>query len=270
MGKLRPVVATRYSPAAGRLARLISPPSEFLTASQIEDTTAAVPHHILALAAAAPNRSERSRFVKFARSGALNQEWARDGILQVDDYPQFYHLAITGRKREPQNGIFALVALDEFEDATAPDADFRLLLEATRTWFEPAVATVSVPLANPGYEAPLAEAEFDGITYTLTPVSDPDDIAAIEKQSEDWELKLISGQGRITAAQAFAGRKPNVPERETYALVLILEALPPAEPDGPLSPVVRTPDPAALFNAYLESQVIPPIGLLTWNMGDFN
>ena len=107
------------------------------------------------------------------------------------------------------------------------------------------------------------------MTYTLTPISDPDDIAAIEKQSEDWDLTLISGQGRITAAQAFAERKPNIPERETYALVLILEAQAAAEPDGPLSPVVRTPASAALSNAYLESQVIPPIGLLTWNMGDF-
>jgi hypothetical protein len=269
MGKLHPVVATRYSPAAGSLARLISPPSEFLTAAQIEDVTAAVPHHILNLAAPAPNRSERSRFVKFARSGALNQEWNRDGILQADDYPQFYHLSITGRKREPQNGIFALVPLDEFEDASAPDADFRLLLEATRTWFEPAIATITTPIPEPGYEPPVAETELDGITYTLTPISDPDEIAEIEKQSEDWDLTLISGQGRITAAQAFAERKPNVPERETYALVLILEAQAAAEPDGPLSPVVRTPAPAALSNAYLESQVIPPIGLLTWNMGDF-
>lgn len=269
MGKLRPVVATRYSPAAGSLARLISPPAEFLSAAQIEDITAAVPHHILALAAPAPNRSERSRFVKFARSGALNQEWNRDGILQVDDYAQFYHLTITGRKREPQNGIFALVPLDEFEDATAPDADFRLLLEATRTWFEPAIATTTATLPAPGYEPPVAETEFDGVTYTLSPISDPDEIAAIEKQSEDWDLTLISGQGRITAAQAFAGRKPNVPERETYALVLILEALPEEEPDRSFSPVVRTPDPAALSNAYLESQVIPPIGLLTWNVGDF-
>jgi hypothetical protein len=250
MAEVRPLFGLRYLSKAGPLERLIAPPMNTLRSETRRAYTERSPYNVVHVAYPDGDRDERSKFIRFARSGALYQEWRRDGVI-AGDSPTMYRVEIFPEEGESVVGIFALVRLEDLETTAAPEESFLHLLEATRTWFEPAVVTGAN--FTPTTFASVCRSRGDGAVrvtddhgnrFEFEEIEDPQEIADLQALLSTAELTVTEGAGRIAAAQTFAARKPSVPESEKWALVGIF-------PPMPTTPRHRI-YPATVFNLIAE------------------
>ncbi len=90
MATIRPFIAQRFSPNAGRLEDLVAPPYDVLSEDQRNSLAAKNEHNTVWITLPEKNSDDRSQFVRYGRSASRLAEWRRRGALEIDDKPGIY------------------------------------------------------------------------------------------------------------------------------------------------------------------------------------
>jgi hypothetical protein len=160
MAQVQPFRALRYSPSAGPLDRLVSPPYDVISPDERERYLALDPHNVVHLTL--PDSEEEA--------GRQLREWEDEGVLAREDGLAVWALsqAYTGPDgvERTRNGLVATIRLEPYENRVvlpherthAVPKEGRLrLLRATRTQLEPIfLLHDGDPVELPGREPDLS------------------------------------------------------------------------------------------------------------------
>jgi uncharacterized protein (DUF1015 family) len=197
MAQVRPFRALRYSPAAGPLDRLVSPPYDVISPQEREHYLALDPHNVVHLTL--PDSEEQA--------GRDLRDWVEAGVLDREQKPSVWALsqAYTGPDgvQRTRNGLVAAIRLEPYENRivlpherthAGPKEGRLRLLRATRTQLEP------IFLLHDGDPVTLPDREADlevGGDRLWRVDADPGDVFA------DAQLLIADGHHRYETALAF-------------------------------------------------------------------
>src|SRR6476619_3909333 len=170
MAQVRPFRALRYSPSAGPLDRLVSPPYDVISPEERERYLALDPHNVVHLTL--PDSEEEA--------GRQLRAWEHEGVLAREEKPAVWALSQTytgpdGVERT-RNGLVATIRLEPYENRVvlpherthAGPKEGRLrLLRATRTELEPIFLLWDGSIELDGLGKPDLEASEQGVTSRL-------------------------------------------------------------------------------------------------------
>ena len=197
MAQVRPFRALRYSPSAGPLDRLVSPPYDVISPEERERYLALDPHNVVHLTL--PDSEDEA--------GRQLREWVAEGVLAREAGPAVWALsqAYTGPDgiERTRNGLVAMIRLEPYENRVvlpherthAGPKEGRLrLLRATRAQLEPIfLLHDGAPVELPGREPDL----FVGGDRLWRVEDDPGATFA------DAQLLIADGHHRYETALAF-------------------------------------------------------------------
>src|SRR6476661_3904425 len=196
MAQVRPFRALRYSPSAGPLDRLVSPPYDVISPEERERYLALDSHNVVHLTL--PDSEEET--------GRQLRAWEREGVLAREEKPAVWALSQTytgpdGVERT-RNGLVATIRLEPYENRVvlpherthAGPKEGRLrLLRATRTELEP----IFLLYEGDPVERPAREPDLQSGGDKLWRIS-------AAPNFEQTELLIADGHHRYETALAYA------------------------------------------------------------------
>jgi uncharacterized protein (DUF1015 family) len=214
MAQVRPFPALRYSPAAGPLDRLVSPPYDVISPQEREHYLALDPHNVVHLTL--PDSEEQA--------GRDLRDWVEAGVLDREQKPSVWALsqAYTGPDgvQRTRNGLVAAIRLEPYENRivlpherthAGPKEGRLRLLRATRTQLEP------IFLLHDGDPVTLPDREADlevGGDRLWRVDADPGDVFA------DAQLLIADGHHRYETALAF--HEEDATEASAWMMVVLV------------------------------------------------
>jgi uncharacterized protein (DUF1015 family) len=175
---------------------------------------------------------------RYAHAAALLAAWQEQGILRADDAPGFYayRMSFVGPNgSQTTTGVIGAVALPARpgegdvlpHERTLPKAksDRLALQQATRANLEPIWGLSLAPGLTDaiGDAAPVQVAvDLDGTRHELTPIDDPDRVAAISALVTDAPIVLADGHHRFETACAYRDETGDAEARSIMMLVVEL------------------------------------------------
>ncbi len=150
MATVRPFCGLRFSPSAGPIDSLVAPPYDVLSEQERAIFAGKSEHNIVHLTLPEGPPDPRSKFVKYANSGATLQRWRTEGTLKAEERPSYYRYTQTfdlpgSEERRERIALIATIKVEPYEkgvvlphEQTFPKhkEDRLRLLEATRAHLE--------------------------------------------------------------------------------------------------------------------------------------
>jgi uncharacterized protein (DUF1015 family) len=224
MAVIRPFSGLRYTPAAGPLEALVAPPYDVISPDEREEFVHRSEHNVVHLTLPEQKDDDRSKFVKYARSAAALAEWRREGLIAAEKVPAFYRYTQTftipgSLAPHVRNALIALIKVEPYEkgvvlphEQTFPKhkEDRLRILEATRSHlecifglFEDEGGQTFRQIAQ-AHVTPAADVTTDdGVRHVLELITDPAEIATLERQLSDKKVWIADGHHRYETAMAF-------------------------------------------------------------------
>lgn len=221
MPRFKPFAALRYdrsSSRVGDLARLIAPPYDVLSDTDVDALQQGSPENITVVDV------PRGGDDRYARAAATLLDWVERGVLVEDPEPSFtiYRLRFTddlGRERDIVGVLGGLEVLDPGissddgtrvlpHERTTPKAstDRLDLTRATRANLSP---VWGLSLARGLTEVlraegePIAEVTEDGVTHVVERITDPERIAAVRAVLAADDVLIADGHHRYGVARTY-------------------------------------------------------------------
>lgn len=221
MASIKPFQGLRFSDS--NLSPLVAPPYDVLSESERDEHASRSAHNIVHLTLPKSEENDRSKFVKYAKSAALLEQWVQSGAMKKEATPTFYRYRQTFLN--PYGGelvresVIALIKVEPYENGvvlpheqTFPKhkEDRLRLLEATRSHLECIFGLYEDPnqaifryIAN----APSQELEDvtteDGVRHQIFGISEPAATAEIQKLIADRKVWIADGHHRYETALNF-------------------------------------------------------------------
>ncbi len=228
MAEIVPFRALRYNPRfVPDLAQVVAPPYDVISPEAQERYYARHPYNVVRLILAKDELSVsgRDRYACAARTFA---DWRREGILRRDTAPAVYlyeqEFAIGEGRRLRRRGVLAPVRLHDYADGvifpherTFPrykDDRLQLMracpanLEAILGFFpgpNPGVAAVLDRCLETGPIAGLVDE--DGVGHRLWPVSEPEEVRALQTALREQPIFIADGHHRYETALNFRNER---------------------------------------------------------------
>lgn len=234
MATIRPFRGLRFTSKAGRLEKLTAPPYDVISPAERDGYAARNPHNVVHLTLPESQPDDRSKYIKYARSGALLAEWRREEILAPEPEPAFYRYIqryeIPGTPEMlERTAIIALIKTEPYEkgvvlphEQTFPKhkEDRLRLLEATHAHLECIFGLFedpdsSIHLAiNAAPAGTRVETESDeGVYHVLEPITDPASTAQLADMLLENKVWIADGHHRYETACSFRaamGERPGL------------------------------------------------------------
>ncbi len=289
MATVRPFAGLRFSDATGCLADLVAPPYDVLSDSERDAYAAKNPHNIVHLTLPEQRSDDRSKFVKYARSAALLEEWRRSGAVSPEPRPSFYRYSQTFSVPHgtfTRRSLVVLLKVEPYDrgvvlphEQTFPKhkEDRLRLLEATRSHLECIFGLYEdddrsvhqLVTHAPGTTVADLTTPEDGIRQTLEVVSDPDAVQSIQDALNDRRLWIADGHHRYETALAFReslGPREN-PIAEDFMMMAVDSMTDPGLVLLPTHRILKTlpctvPELQARLSAHFEIESAPDAGLM--------
>jgi uncharacterized protein (DUF1015 family) len=224
MAVIRAFQGLRFSEDAGSIDALTAPPYDVLTPEDREEFAVRSKHNIVHLTLPTQHEDDRSKFVKYARSGAQLAEWRRSGALLLEDKPAIYRytqsfsLPRVGEAYR-RTSIIALIKVEPYEkgvvlphEQTFPKhkEDRLRILEATRSHLECIFGLYEDPngevldaIAHAPAGAKVEARSEDGVHHELEPITDEATLQRIIGQMADKKVWIADGHHRYETALTF-------------------------------------------------------------------
>ncbi len=237
MAEIRPFRGLRFVGPAGDLNVLTAPPYDVLSPSQRDMYAGRSPHNVVHLTLPEQKDDDRSKYVKYVRSGALLAEWRRNGTIAPENAPAIYRYTQSFQLPGVPNAfhrtkIIALIKTEPYEkgvvlphEQTFPKhrEDRMRILEATRAHLECIFGLYEDPSGEvlSAVRAAPVTGEFtchsdEGVDHLLEPIIDPIANETIASLLADKTVWIADGHHRYETAVAFRERlgdlKNAVPE----------------------------------------------------------
>ena len=244
MADIRPFRGLRFAAPAGDLDTLTAPPYDVISAEEREVFAARNPHNVVHLTIPEQKADDRSKYVKYMRSGALLAEWQREGFLAVEPQPAIYRYTQTFSLPGIENAfhrtkIIALIKVEPYEkgvvlphEQTFPKhkEDRMRILESTRAHLEcifglyedPTGEVLSTVAAAPS-SGKFACHSDEGVDHVLEPIVDADANAKISALLSDKKVWIADGHHRYETAVAFRerlGEQPGIVAEDFMMMAL--------------------------------------------------
>ncbi|HVT12793.1 MAG TPA: DUF1015 domain-containing protein [Fimbriimonadaceae bacterium] len=244
MATIRPFRGLRYTSKAGRLDKLTAPPYDVLTPAERDGYAARNPHNVVHLTLPESQPDDRSKYIKYARSGALLAEWRREEVLAPEPAPAFYRYVqrydIPGTPETlERTALIALIKTEPYDkgvvlphEQTFPKhkEDRLRLLEATHAHLECIFGLFEDPdrsILDAIHAAPAGtrvETESDeGVFHILEPVSDPAATAQLSQMLVEKKVWIADGHHRYETACSFRaalGERPSLVAEDFMMMAL--------------------------------------------------
>ncbi len=229
MPEVSPFCPLRY--AKDRLADVIAPPYDVVTAADRARLAARSPHNVVHV-----DLPEGEGDLRYANAARILAAWRAEGVLEKDAVPCFlaYEQTFTlpGGAAQTRRGFLALVRLEPFgrgvlaheRTLSGPKVDRLKLFKATRTALSPVFLLYRDPEGaawQAAAGASLVE-EFetpDGTLHTLRRVADPDARSRAATVLSAHPLLVADGHHRYETALGYAG-PPDPADRSAKRWVL--------------------------------------------------
>jgi len=224
MADVQPFRGVRYSPEAGDLSALTSPPYDVISAAERDALEARDPHNVVRMVLGREEPGDAATSNKYTRARDALGSWLGAGVLVREDVPAVYvyeqRYRLGGAERI-QRGVLAAVGLADDSvvpherTMAAPVADRLELMRATAANLEPIiVAHESADGAGRAVVAKAADrppvASFstsDGIDHRLWAVSDAAAIRAVADDAAGARFLIADGHHRHRTALAYRAER---------------------------------------------------------------
>lgn len=232
MAEIRPFRGLRFGSKAGSLNTLVAPPYDVLTHDERNAFAAKNEYNVVHLTLPESLPDDRSKYVKYARSAALLNQWRREEALELEATPALYRYVQTFRlanKAEAftRTSIIALIKVEPYEkgvvlphEQTFPKhkEDRMRILEATRAHlecifglFEDPNGEVLAAIKSAPASAEAVTEPGDGVSHHLEPITDAATLEKIVGLLKDKKVWIADGHHRYETAAAF---RANLGEKE--------------------------------------------------------
>ena len=224
MAVIRAFKGLRFDSGVGSLDEVTAPPYDVISEAQRNELAHRNVHNIVHLTLPENRPDDRSKYVKYMRSGAALAEWRRDKVLVPEQKPAIYRYTQTfcipgSTETLSRTKIIALIKTEPYENGvvlpheqTFPKhkEDRMRILEATRAHLEcifglyedPAGEILSAIRSAPVSTEVIAHSE-DGIDHVLEPITDGDAIQQLVSGLVDKKVWIADGHHRYETAVAF-------------------------------------------------------------------
>lgn len=224
MAKIRPFRGLRYSPVAGNIATLVAPPYDVISSDEREVLAGRNEHNVVLLTLPEQKDDDRSKFVKYARSSALLEEWRRSGALALESVPSYYRyrqvFSLPGRPETfSRLSLIATIKVEPYSkgvvlphEQTFPKhkEDRLRILEATRSHleciyglYEDDDKAVLDLLQSVPAELVIQVSTDDGVEHSIERVDSPAATASLSQAIENKKVWIADGHHRYETACAF-------------------------------------------------------------------
>jgi uncharacterized protein (DUF1015 family) len=224
MAEIRPFRGLRYAASAGPLPKLVAPPYDVLSQEERDSYAAKDAHNVVHLTLPEGKEDDRSKMVRYARSGALLAEWRRDGALRLDDQTSFYRYTQTFNSPDTgeskvRTALLGLIKVEPYEkgvvlphEETFPKhkEDRLRLLEATRTHlesifglFEDDDASLHKKIASAPAADSVALQTDDGIEHRFERIEDQGACQDLSAAFENRKVWIADGHHRYETSLNF-------------------------------------------------------------------
>jgi uncharacterized protein (DUF1015 family) len=216
----QPFRGLRYTPAAGDLSDLISPPYDVLSPAQVEELKAHSPYNVVRLEH--PSVALGDAGQPYQLAAELLADWRTNAIVRRDGSPAYYlheqHFAEDGRPKR-RVVVYGRLKLSDWENGdvlpheytmAGPKQDRLKLMRALRANISPLYLLYDDPeghvqslLGRAGEYSVLAEAHADGERHELKALVDPVVVETLRAQFAARRLYMADGHHRYETALAF-------------------------------------------------------------------
>lgn len=229
MATVRPFHGLRFSNSSDTIADCVAPPYDVLSQEQRDEYAAKSKNNIVHLTLPEGDSSDRSKYVKYAKSAAQLEEWRRNGTVKPEQNLSFYRYTQTftipgldgpNASKFTRTSLIVLLKVEPYENGvvlpheqTFPKhkEDRLRLLEATRSHLECIFglyedddnAVHTLIAGAPGTQLGTFTTAEDGIVQTLERIDNASTVAAIEKALEPKRLWIADGHHRYETALNF-------------------------------------------------------------------
>lgn len=265
MAEIRPFRGLRYEEARSAPAEaLIAPPYDVISAERDPVIRGRSSHNVIHLEVPRPGPEGDP----YRHAAALLESWRRDGVLRLDESPGVYlygqTYALPSGEVRTRYGVFTLLRLEEYargivlphEETMSRDREdrFRLLSEC-RAQISPIFALYHAPggvvsrwaRAAASQPAAMDASDDEGVRHRLWPITDPDRIAAWQRELAPLQVFIADGHHRYETglryrAEHGAGGE-GVPAWSDYIMTLMVEMDDPGLVLFPTHRIVRAQQP---------------------------
>ena len=243
MATVKPFQAFRYTEKAGDPATLLTQPYDKISPEMHERYLAASPYNLVRVLLGEPQDSDNDDENVYTRAAACLNDWIRDGILAQDPEPGFYVYSQEfdvpdSNERITRQGFIGLTKVEDYDakvvfrheqTLTGPKRDRLELLRHTRAHFgqifmlypDPEY-TVDRVLRKASSGNPVFEmADEYSVYHRLWPVTDPEEVEAIQAGMEDKRLLIADGHHRYETALAYARENPDDPAAQYVMMTMV-------------------------------------------------
>jgi uncharacterized protein (DUF1015 family) len=243
MAQVLPFRPYRYSPKAGDLATLVTQPYDKVPDALREQYLQASPYNFVRLIKGQSLDSDDGVHNVYSRASDTLEAWIQQGILAQDPDPGFYAYfqefdhPETGAKTI-RKGFIGLTDVEEYDKGvvhrhelthSGPKMDRWKLTEATQSYFgqlfflyDDPTRQVDKLLHAAAVGQPLMEAhEPAGITHKVWRMSDPAQVAEIQRLMADKKLLIADGHHRYETALAYGREHPETPGASQVMVTLV-------------------------------------------------
>lgn len=228
MAKIRPFKAIRPNPDKVDLNTFLFDPE--------------APVSIQALAHPQGDKSERSKFVRYARATSLLYDWLGNETLQKTDQPGILVVETKNSKSiialaEPEPGVHPLT-----NPAPRETQERTWLLEATNTQIETVGATTSRPVQTPDFSGTTSRYDDPqaGTVHTHW-ITDPAAIQTVQNALQNVHIGLIQRIGTFESVRnSFEAKRKRNPQRSQGAVLCSVLLEPSERPIRSLPIILKT------------------------------
>lgn len=220
MADVQPFRGVRYSPDAGDLSALTSPPYDVISPAERTALEARDPHNVVRLVLGRDEPGDSTTANKYTRAHDALGTWLASGVFIREDAPALYvyeQRYRIGKREHVQRGVLAAVGLGDDSvlpherTMAAPVADRLELMRATAANLEPIIVVhessdgasreaIAAAAAGP---AIAAFPTPDGVVHRLTLVSDATAIRAVADEARGARFLIADGHHRHRTAVAY-------------------------------------------------------------------
>ena len=243
MARVLPFRPYRYSAKAGDPSNLVTQPYDKIPDALREQYLAASPYNFVRLIKGKPLEGDDDARNVYTRAADTLAEWIEQGILAEDPEPGFHAYfqefdhPETGAKTI-RKGFIGLTDVEEYVKGivhrhelthSGPKMDRWKLTEATQSYFgqlffiyDDPTRRIDEILDAASAAEPLMQAqEPDGVVHRLWPISDPGQVAEIERLMADKKLLIADGHHRYETALAYGRQHPETPGASQVMVTLV-------------------------------------------------
>ncbi len=224
MPEIRAFRGLRYTSNEGDISKLVAPPYDVISPAERDGLANESPHNIVHLTLPAHEPDDRSKFIKYARAGALLAEWRRDGAIAPEKAPAFYRYTQEFKLDDinqtfKRTALISLIKVEPYEkgvvlphEQTFPKhkEDRLRILEATRSHLECIFGlyedadgkidkAIKAAEADSTVEVPYAS----GSSHRLEPITDSETIRSLHNMLAGQKVWIADGHHRYETALTF-------------------------------------------------------------------